>query len=119
MVSGASASEPARQDDLGTVLAVGRSMDSKCEDPASASECALRRHSSKVGAVCSNSARTDLCGGRLGNRRPYRDKRLQTASGARGHGKGPMIQNHLPNRNGKECLWACGPPKWMKTQCQP
>jgi transposase len=39
-------------------------MDSKCEDPASASECALRRHSSKVGAVCSNSARTDLCGGR-------------------------------------------------------
>ena len=70
---GASASEPARQDDLGTVLAVGRSMDSECEDPASASECALRRHSSKVGAVCSNSARTDLCGGRLGNRRPYRD----------------------------------------------
>ena len=50
------------------------SMDSKCEDPASASECALRRHSSKVGAVCSNSARTDLCGGRLGNRRPYRNR---------------------------------------------
>src|SRR5580658_2080827 len=49
-------------------------MDSKCEDPASASECALRRHSSEVGAVCSNSARTDLCGGRSGNRRPYRDK---------------------------------------------
>src|SRR6266481_3693861 len=39
-------------------------MDSKCQDPASASECALRRHSSKVGAVCSNPARTDLCGGR-------------------------------------------------------
>src|SRR4026209_1405122 len=39
-------------------------MDSKCKDPASASECALRRHSSKGGAVCSNPARTDLCGGR-------------------------------------------------------
>src|SRR5258708_2390423 len=64
MVPRASAAEPARQDDLGTVLAVGRSMDSECEDPASASECALRRHSSEVGAVCSNPARTDLCGGR-------------------------------------------------------
>src|SRR5277367_46199 len=39
-------------------------MDSECEDPASASERALRRHSSEVGAVCSNPARTDLCGGR-------------------------------------------------------
>src|SRR5258706_16111143 len=39
-------------------------MDSECEDPASASQRALRRQVSEVGAVCSNSARTDLCGGR-------------------------------------------------------
>ena|SRR6266849_4187203 len=62
------------QADLGTVLAVGGSMDSEWEDPASVSQSALRRHTSKVGAVCSNSARTDLCGGRRVNRRPYRDK---------------------------------------------
>src|ERR1035437_4057968 len=35
---------------------------------------ALRRQVSEVGAVCSNSARTDLCGGRWVNQRPYRDK---------------------------------------------
>ena len=34
----------------------------------------LQRQVSEVGAVCSNSARTDLCGGRRVNRRPYRDK---------------------------------------------
>src|SRR5712691_13186375 len=49
-------------------------MDSECEDPASAPERALRRQISEVGAVCSNSACTDLCGGRWVNRRPYRDK---------------------------------------------
>src|SRR5258707_9706253 len=50
-------------------------MDSKCQDPASASECALRRHSSKVGAVCSNPARTDLCGGRWATGVPTATKR--------------------------------------------
>src|SRR5437016_10813178 len=39
-------------------------MDSECEDPTSASQRALRRQVSEVGAVCGNSARTDLCGGR-------------------------------------------------------
>jgi hypothetical protein len=33
-------------------------------DPASAPKRALRRQISEVGAVCSNPARTDLCGGR-------------------------------------------------------
>src|SRR5712692_8809509 len=37
-------------------------------------EATLRRQVSEVGAVCSNSARTDLCGGRWVNQRPYRDK---------------------------------------------
>ena len=36
----------------------------------------VRRHTPKVGAVCGNSARTDLCGGAAGNSRPYRDKHL-------------------------------------------
>src|SRR5712692_9023945 len=39
-------------------------------------EATLRRQVSEVGAVCSNSARTDLCGGRWVNQRPYRDKRV-------------------------------------------
>src|SRR5216684_6589324 len=37
-------------------------------------EATLRRQVSEVGAVCSNAARTDLCGGRWVNQRPYRDK---------------------------------------------
>jgi len=37
----------------------------------------VSRQSSEVGAVCSSSARTDLCGGRRVNRRPYRDKGLR------------------------------------------
>jgi hypothetical protein len=32
----------------------------------------VRRHSPKVGAVCGNSARTDLGGGAVSNDRPYR-----------------------------------------------
>src|SRR5208283_717490 len=39
-------------------------MDSECQNPPPPSQLALRRHPSKVGAVCSNTARTDLCGGR-------------------------------------------------------
>jgi len=30
-----------------------------------------------VGAVCGNAARTDLCGGALGNERPYRDRAIR------------------------------------------
>ena len=55
---------------------LGRSVDSECQNPPSPSQPALRRQASEVGAVCSNPARTDLCGGRWVNRRPYRDKRL-------------------------------------------
>src|SRR5580700_6012368 len=51
-------------------------LDSEREDPSPASEPALRRQTSAVGAVCSNPASTDLCGGRRVNWRPYRDKRL-------------------------------------------
>jgi hypothetical protein len=39
------------RDDLGAVPVVGRSTDSKCQDPASASERALRRYASEVVAA--------------------------------------------------------------------
>src|SRR5580704_7000015 len=39
-------------------------MDTPAPRPASLSQRALLRYSFKVGAVCSNSASTDLCGGR-------------------------------------------------------
>ena len=41
-------------------------------------EKAIRRHAPKVGAVCLNWARTDLCGGRSENERPYRNVRRET-----------------------------------------
>src|SRR5580700_2279871 len=60
----ASAAEPKESDDLETVCASGHVLDSEREDPSPASQSALRRQTSAVGAVCSNSASTDLCGGR-------------------------------------------------------
>ena len=42
--------------------------------PASVARTAVPRHSSKVGARCGSSARRDLCGGRQGILRPYRDR---------------------------------------------
>src|SRR6266404_4915508 len=45
----------------------------ECCDSAPASCHALQRQVSAVRAVCSNPARTDLCGGREVNSRPYRD----------------------------------------------
>src|SRR5712692_5114983 len=74
LASCAAAAEPARPEDVGAVVVVGRSLDSECQDPSSPPKPALRRQVSEVGAVCSNSARTDLCGGRGVNQRPYRDK---------------------------------------------
>jgi hypothetical protein len=37
-------------------------------------KCPLRRQTPKVGATCGKAARVDLCGGALGNGRPYRDR---------------------------------------------
>src|SRR5690242_18725860 len=54
-------------------------MDSECEDPASAPERALRRQVSEVGAVCSNPARTDLCGGRRVTGVPTATNRTENA----------------------------------------
>ena len=57
----------------GSVSAARRSVDPECCDPAPTSCHALQRQVSEVRAVCSNPARTDLCGGRGVNSRPYRD----------------------------------------------
>jgi len=64
MAPRASAAEPKESDDLETVRASSHMLDSEREDPSPASQPALRRQTSAVGAVCSNSASTDLCGGR-------------------------------------------------------
>ena len=45
---------------------------------------AKRRHAPEVGAVCPNWARTDLCGGRGGNSRPYREPGSFAADAGRG-----------------------------------
>src|SRR5690242_11460270 len=63
MVSCAPAPKPTQPDELRAVLAINRSLDSQCQDSSPPSQRALRRQISAVGAVCSNSARTDLCGG--------------------------------------------------------
>ncbi len=62
-----------QSDALGTFRSACRSLDPECCDPAPASCHALQRQVSAVRAVCSNPARTDLCGGRGVNSRPYRD----------------------------------------------
>ena len=59
-----SASGPAPTADLGSLSSSRSALAPECQDSASASERALRRYTSKVGAVCSNPARTVLCGGR-------------------------------------------------------
>ena len=49
---------------LGTDGEISRRVSPEAPYPASLAECAVRRQTPKVGAVCGNSARTDLCGGR-------------------------------------------------------
>src|SRR6185503_10237647 len=64
MVSRASATRFATSADVGAVLPTDRGMVSPSQDPSSLAVGAVCRHSSKVRAVCGNSARTDPCGGR-------------------------------------------------------
>ena len=51
--------------DLGADHAAGRRLAPATANPSSLARAALRRHTPEVGAVCRNSARTDLCGLRL------------------------------------------------------
>src|SRR5260370_37702913 len=73
LVPRATTAEPEESDAMGTFRTACRSVDPECCDPAPASCHALQRQVSAVRAVCSNPARTDLCGGRGVNSRPYRD----------------------------------------------
>ena len=50
---------------LGKVLKAKSTLATDTENPPSLAQCAVRQSTSKVGAVCGSSARTDLCGGRL------------------------------------------------------
>jgi hypothetical protein len=66
----ATAAEPERLDNLGADQAVGRRLAPETANPSSVAREALRRQTPKVGAVCPNWARTDLCGGREVTRVP-------------------------------------------------
>src|SRR5205085_7429775 len=74
----ATAAEPERLDDLGADQAVGRRLAPETANPPSVARESLRRQTPKVGAVCPNWARTDLCGGARGNSRPYRESERST-----------------------------------------
>src|SRR6202163_1407646 len=66
----ATAAEPERLDDLGADQAVGRRLAPETTNPSSVAREALRRQTPKVGAICPNWARMDLCGGREVTRVP-------------------------------------------------
>ena len=57
---------------VGTDDAAGGRLAPETDDPSSLAERSLCRHTPEVGAVCGKAARTDLCGGRSVNARPYR-----------------------------------------------
>ena len=59
------ATEPKRQGHMATDQADRRRLPPPTQNPSSLAAAALRRQILKVGAVCPNWARTDLCGGRL------------------------------------------------------
>ena len=66
----ATAAEPEGLDDLGADQAVGRRLAPATTNPSSVAREALRRQTPKVGAICPNWARMDLCGGREVTRVP-------------------------------------------------
>src|SRR5450755_4994564 len=64
----ASATVPAQPESVRGVGAdgeTGRRIPPKATYPPSLAKCAVCRQTPEVGAVCGNSARTDLCGGRF------------------------------------------------------
>src|SRR5439155_25450290 len=63
LVPRAATAEPEESDALGAFRTACCPVDPECYDPAPASCYALQRQVSAVRAVCSNPARTDLCGG--------------------------------------------------------
>src|SRR5215470_15576273 len=63
MAASASAAESTEPLDLGALSRPTRGPNSFRRYRTSLSQCALRRQTSKVGTVCTNSASTGLCGG--------------------------------------------------------
>jgi len=64
MVEVATTAQPEVQPDVGTYVQTGCCLAPHPKNPSSMATTALRRQIPKVGAVCPNWARTDLCGGR-------------------------------------------------------
>ena len=62
--------EPQASIAVEAIRPTGRQMDSQCPDTAPVSQRAILRQAPEVGAVCGNSARTDLCGGPGATRGP-------------------------------------------------
>ena len=60
----AAAAQPEGRLDVGADGEAGRRLAPQTAHPSSLAAAALRRQTPEVGAVCGNSARTDLCGGR-------------------------------------------------------
>jgi hypothetical protein len=78
----AAVAEPKRWNDLGADQAVGRPLAPETANPSSVARESLRRQTPKVGAVCPNWARTDLCGGREVTRVPTAKVGLEPAKGS-------------------------------------
>ena len=63
LAANAQAAQPKGWHDLGANHAPGRRLAAQTENPSPLASTALRRQTPKMGAVCPNWARTDLCGG--------------------------------------------------------
>src|SRR5271166_4041139 len=64
LATGAAAAEPEGPPVVGSDQRAGGRVAPQAEAPSSVAECALRRQTPEVGAVCGKAARTVLCGGR-------------------------------------------------------
>src|ERR1700736_3408087 len=75
MVAAPQPPQPKGQSHLGSDHEARERLASTATYPPPVAEPAVRRQTPEVGAVCGKAARTDLCGGRSSNGRPYRNPR--------------------------------------------
>src|ERR1700736_6795389 len=73
MVAAPQPPQPKGQSHLGSDHEARERLASTATYPPPVAEPAVRRQTPEVGAVCGKAARTDLCGGRSSNGRPYRN----------------------------------------------
>ncbi len=83
LVAGAETAQPAGPVDRGPVEPIAFALAAQSPRASSLPNDSLCRHTSKVGAVCVSSARTDLCGGAISDGRPYRDRSLRQPQAGR------------------------------------